>query len=1787
MSNREYFISSEFFELLKSAEETDESEKTSEEGPSNESQPSEEVVEEDKVTPSEILDEKTLDAITPEFAKLIARSRPSMFFEQSLDKKYPDLVLSAMNNLWLDEDGYFEFFRLRRNGVRLYKDYPNSVKSFILHKLPVGYYFKWKLNEEFPQYLEVLKKRWKGFPTSPNGVEGFFRDQLYFFEPEETISKIEDILYNKGGYTDHANWVHRILTFIPKRFLIKNIDFFKEAFDKLFDSPDRAYQTAVIASYFKKELYKEMPELLDKFASSLSAYSYFSHYSVHKIEDKDTVKSRVKKFIEEGYFSSLPREYQTLETYELVAKRELDRLSEYINRLEAEGNYLIKDEDGYREEVDLSYAVAEVSLYKVLEYIRLLNGENFSALDESYIDKSEALPGVSFKETFEYIIKNLGSELFKHGDLTNFLFTHKYNILYKSAFDKSLSELVSGFEEKNTSYGYVPEKYFEKSFLSNKIKKSLYSNHKKAFMEFFEMLLEKSPSAWVKSSANEYPQLDSIVLERLKRNTKSYFHRGRNKHYEREDNNIILNIIKDNPEFYKKHYDSLKSIVKDLYLNNDKIKTYFVLYREYFPDLDKNLIVNDEFKDGITPVQALVNNDASLYFKKENIYSDEFRKDSFVFNRSNNLNLIDEYPEYTESALLFMIEKETAKSSTSIKGVIHFVLNSKQFSNKTRKEILESYAFENLLKSNLRNSTLKDYIKKYPSTFGGEIKEFLEKDFEIIFNNNNESHDLKRKMHSSEFIKLFFNSGWESKPYRDLFPEISRKTFTAMLSASKNDLSILDSITGMDSYPDIFNSFIKDEDIYDIIKKLEHTPGAGNYNRKSAFSRQLAYDSSNEVLLPKIKDVLESDSYNFLKTIFKSNLIAEFIFNNVAKEKLLMELFYNSLREYYPNLAFAILMAKLSGYGDIRINSKSHGKSHRFFPDFDNQINKLLSIPIERVNFDDIEAIFSSSPFDGFYRILKEIGRDPAFANLESFSNLKKYFNQYLFSKKPLIVIRRSKDDLEVGAVVKGVVESFDRRTLVYDDMERLINNAKEVLKFLYENHRSPKPIFPEKEKLTTSLIRLSEDPLLYFEMKKRIIARNESSGAEPGYHTEQFDLEHFEGIDDFKKESLLKIASDKELFETFFFREYFKYISKEEETALFKTLALTDTPNLMRILASLRPPSDRLFLDIIEENLELNIYLGKILLDKNMIPEFLRFNFYKEIIENNIFSLDDIINLVFNYISSQGGSYSGIDSTTHDNFLRYLNSYNPDRVGDFLKKIYGYRPYSLSFIKKHSEKTSQEIAREVVVNAEKYIQENERVKIAEAFTYEKVFNYPEAEASLLHLIENNMAVIGANGLFVGPNSAVQSTSSTSFVMTLVDFIVKNYIFYKKYKDSIPNIKLGFDFFRKLKERSVAIELLPELQNENFLAESSTDNKGAQIILEELSGIKDLKINRSIYQTEQRPSEWLSSTRYTLSQINRKPNESMYEVNKKLIHAGDGVEHTNVGASGFTSAWGLFSIQTENRDSESFFVIEQYQSDYPVVLNNTFNAEKEGNSGLKEKYPRHYKDIVAHFNIISAAYPYLILTKAIQTAIIAGFSHIYILKDAARLADIKNLDKAKKLYEDIPLEVASGTRVIRDNLCWEIEATQESISRLMSRAREVTGKDSKYDFSLSPAQNAELRVRDRERRRKAPWVASAEKIQKLKEINLFVKDRFPEINVPSFTNPTDAIRFLNEEIKKKMTKSQFKREFSSVVRDLAILKRSWERTIGMIKFARLSKEKTRFKSLELIYLEACFSGFLK
>ena len=429
-----------------------------------------------------------------------------------------------------------------------------------------------------------------------------------------------------------------------------------------------------------------------------------------------------------------------------------------------------------------------------------------------------------------------------------------------------------------------------------------------------------------------------------------------------------------------------------------------------------------------------------------------------------------------------------------------------------------------------------------------------------------------------------------------------------------------------------------------------------------------------------------------------------------------------------------------------------------------------------------------------------------------------------------------------------------------------------------------------------------------------------------------------------------------------------------------------------------------------------------------------------------------------------------------------------------------------------------------------------------------------------------------------------------------------------------------------------------------------------------------IKINVSMYQADQRPDDWIDTTRYTISQNNTSPTDVLYDINKKLIHAADGVPHSNVGASGFTSAWALVSIlerptrggiadvlEGYSPDDDELsdvpknaLVIEQYQSDYPVVYDRMFLGNERDDDGsiiskdygsldnliksyldidtaeawikshsdeLYEVWENHIskwhwrnyentdkplsldtkrrileeffmkyvqpagevgnplpaphlpieiapqvRDVRAHFDTITKAYPYLVLMNTIEVAKMMGDKYIYIIKNAPFYASIQNKEKAKKLYKTIPELVATERsmskplRVVSEEPythyeeAYEIPATDESIAILRSEAERVTGKGAAYDFSLTPAQNKAKRVIHKKDR---SWNPTPEKIEKLKELTNFIKIELGGVDVPEFYDPVSAIKYLSKDIRSKIVpKKRFHRIFGPIIGEPGKLSRA-------------------------------------
>lgn len=384
----------------------------------------------------------------------------------------------------------------------------------------------------------------------------------------------------------------------------------------------------------------------------------------------------------------------------------------------------------------------------------------------------------------------------------------------------------------------------------------------------------------------------------------------------------------------------------------------------------------------------------------------------------------------------------------------------------------------------------------------------------------------------------------------------------------------------------------------------------------------------------------------------------------------------------------------------------------------------------------------------------------------------------------------------------------------------------------------------------------------------------------------------------------------------------------------------------------------------------------------------------------------------------------------------------------------------------------------------------------------------------------------------------------------------------------------------------------------------------------------NIRVTDSIFQDEQR-SDHLSGyfgRRYTVSNNNTDPTQIMYDVGKDLVHAVAGVDHTNVGASGFTNSWALVSvgdldpkdmvsadkallegdeeaadrpsyhdddyiepkdIDSYVEDAEKAIVIEQYQSDYPPLYSRIFNEEDEDyDPRAKERLVSEYgedsfKDFAKHLDYINKAYPYLAIINTVEVAkkIGAPFIYIHDFRHVVDSANIKNKDKARKLYSEIPSLITKERVQFYDgDLFWKIPADDSVVKKMREEIRKNTGKGPEYDFSKSPRQNAEavMAVRERARRDlRTRWNSAGENKSKLDELkrNLQIQletdmKEFDPEELAGLATPTEVLIYLGK-VKRQYGKGEFKKKFGLINRDLGILSRAFESIYRMVKLSSM------------------------
>jgi hypothetical protein len=390
----------------------------------------------------------------------------------------------------------------------------------------------------------------------------------------------------------------------------------------------------------------------------------------------------------------------------------------------------------------------------------------------------------------------------------------------------------------------------------------------------------------------------------------------------------------------------------------------------------------------------------------------------------------------------------------------------------------------------------------------------------------------------------------------------------------------------------------------------------------------------------------------------------------------------------------------------------------------------------------------------------------------------------------------------------------------------------------------------------------------------------------------------------------------------------------------------------------------------------------------------------------------------------------------------------------------------------------------------------------------------------------------------------------------------------------------------------------------------------------------NIRITESIYQGEQRSEVFKSTfgTRYTISNNNVDPTKISYAVGKNLIHAGDGVDHTNVGMSGFTNSWALASIGEinpqgigtlevlrrepkkvvpPNDSSVPIIIIEQYQSDYPPLYSLIFDENNpDYDPDLKDSLIEDYgveafRDFTKHLDYINKAYPYLAIINTIETAKKLGAPYIYIhdYEEVVRNAHIENKEKAAKLYRDIPMLVATEKAEIRISTSWygeldevaepiwKIPANDSVIEKMREEIKKSTGKGPEYDFSRTPKQNADIAKALRERLKmdtRSKWNAAEENVTKLESVKQELISRletdekdFSLVDIERLSTPTEVLIYLGK-IRQQYGRGEFKKKFGLINRSLGMLSRAAKIFNRMIKLSTLlvASRNHRIRSLD-------------
>jgi len=1817
IKENKFSIADDLFDLIKEAEEHEEE--------SEEEKVDEEESEERYNIESEY-DLKT--------SKEFATYDPATFFGSKLDDKYPELAMLGLNSLYTGSH-FALFFKLN-----LDDKYPNSVEPFI-RRLDVGQYLDLGLDKKHLDSHHIFSANIDDLSVEQATRSGYYK--MYFDEYIEKIMTADfyDLLTSLSG--------------LDLTFIMEHKDKFEPVFLKLLREPsDKAYFVSKLGLHkIYTEHYSEIFKHLFVSPDNVNYRNRIKLYLDKEYWRYDTDRERVRDTLAEiaQHAPDLTLQYDFLsEEYEEIQVSSLDKLLALLEAQKTSGP---------------PWEGEGIDVYSELpDILSRLFGSNFSAKDsrvQLYFEKHKDILYKIFMNLFNFISGEYeNSEHRASESIFEFILDHELDSIYDQTIKTMLKERVGQaqkyFDSKNQKH--IPDYFlfiedsdsFEGSLMKEEYSKILMERYPDLYKKYLFLFLENDQGTFLEVFSDIYPEYNEEVadglLEQVKHSDLDYMLDWLILFFLKKDQEdkafadrfpdvgikIAQQIIKADPKkFFSLKLDerypqiissdtdikiedlsfSRKGTINGLSLSGIKFLSQIIHMDDSdllkLPGIGRNSLrdiretISELDPDSLpmmNPVRRLILKNPVLYFYpfKDYIYTKPGETNR---TRHGAVSLKERYPEYLEEAALTLASRGSS--------FIHF---------------MEESSISDDLKLSLIK---KEDVKKaaYRALFNAPF-DFIEKDIWKLFPQetrlwlDSTINDPTTSYRITRLVGLFFN--------------LDRRT----LGRGEKTLSREQDLELKEVFPDIARKLVS------ILVKPEHMLAT---TRSNLFVRIEPYWAEySDIVVPALEEMLAGTPaqinmlYRILNEKVRSN--SPYIIGTPIEA-----FFYKLLVKYSE--ANADQAAMWLGLNKNKINQKFYfdtvdGVSRNYIKSKPVSFIKLLIISSNKDGSYSTPRILGSFfkrhlqvfkvVYDDFFKSLSEADKNIIIMNI-----LGQVSAKALHSPQPRV------GPLKVGAILDFARKIPGSEEILRGFVDQFIDQFPKELMWYYQDERKKDPS-AKYDVLSKEDIYLMSENLADIDPKFFI---DTYEGAYKGLlgrpFVESFDESNSEApiaegftdifpdaiIDDRWADKLLlhkaiMSLADKDPLQLI---RYFKsrwYRDSWAETidwqGFYKETLLNAAYSIgfeSKSWGSTRHADARAKAIIRYFNTS-KIHLSHPELTAKVIDGIIAsnskaINLILELQANG--ELDDHIDRIISFFSNSNfrdsvdpSSFFASSIASHLSEERKeeiiisllvdgksvfrrdtitLLSQIKNTYPDIVNKILRMDLYS-SIVEVAN--INEDIAIEIL--------NKEAGSLSTRFLHHFKYTLKPAEFSnmtekmqvahsdlLRRLIKEGRLSQDAIWIWVG---FLARAGFEENLMRFDNFL----IMFPEIKDHVP-IRATADSMRYIRKLEVAKVYFEKLDSENPLSEES------------ITTDPNIKISKSIYQASQRPNSF-NETRFTLSQNNVDPTDLIYKIGKSLIHAGDGVAHSNVGISGFTSSWAKISIEDDK------FVIEQYQSDYPVFLFSVFNVERrtvedfedmafnhrssaeelmdkftQTNNHLKANFTEsEYNDARRHFDYISKAYPYFIIANCLKVAKQLGFQYIYILKNAPYLADIKNADKAKKLYVEIPQLAATEREVrISGEPCWQIPVSDENISLYERESkRSVFGSiHSIYDFSLTPNQNK--RSRTERRKKDMSWSPTPEKTEKLKDIIMQIKSKFTDVDVPELYSPDEAIKFLNTKIRGKIVpKKRFGREVGPIIRELAILKRSWDRSDRLIKLSGLLAATSTKRKDKLFFTRSLTRG---